>query len=130
MKIKLVALLAIAVALFALGFRVIHPENGLASAMGSAKSSVVIYKKSAGYEVGQKVVVEVAGQGKHSGIVKGATPEAVDVDTRAAFVRVKQEDVLGKLYLVVPFFGTVLGFVGLYVFASSYFCESVNRNTI
>jgi hypothetical protein len=113
MKIKLIALLAIAVALFALGFRVIHPENGLASAMGSAKSSIVIYKKSGSYEVGQKVVVEVSGQGKHSGIVKGATPESVDVDTRAAFVRVQQEDVLGKLYLVVPFFGTILGVVGL-----------------
>ena len=113
MKIKLVAFAAIPVVLFALGFRVVHPADGLTSAMGSAKSSIVIYKHGGTFEVGQKVVVEVSGQGKQSGIVKSATPDAVDVDTRAAFVRVKQEDVLGKLYLVVPFFGTLFGIIGL-----------------
>lgn len=113
MKIKLAALAAIAVVLFALGFRLIHPADGLTSAMGSAKSSVVLYKHGGTFEVGDKVVVEVSGQGKQSGVVKSASPEAVDVDTRAAFVRVKNEDVLGKLYLVIPFFGTIFGIVGL-----------------
>lgn len=113
MKIKLAALAAIAVVLFALGFRIIHPADGLTSAMGSAKSSVVLYKHGGTFEVGDKVVVEVSGQGKQSGVVKSASPEAVDVDTRAAFVRVKNEDVLGKLYLVIPFFGTIFGIVGL-----------------
>jgi formate-dependent phosphoribosylglycinamide formyltransferase (GAR transformylase) len=97
MKTKLIALAAIVVVLFALGVRVIHPENGLQSAMGSAKSSLVVYKHSGEYGVGSKVIVE----------------ETVDVDTRIAFVRVKQADVLGKLIVVVPFFGTILGFVGL-----------------
>lgn len=113
MKTKLIALAAIVVVLFALGFRVVHPENGLQSAMGSAKSSLVLYKHSGEYAVGSKVVVEVAGGGKQSGIVKSATKETVDVDTRVAFVRVKQEDVLGKLIVVVPFFGSILGIVGL-----------------
>ena len=110
---KLIAVAAIAGVLFMLGFRAVHPADGLTSAMGSAKSSIVIYKHGGTYDVGQKVVVEVSGQGKQSGIVKSATPEAVDVDTRAAFVRVKQEEVLGKLYLVVPFFGTLFGLIGL-----------------
>ena len=113
MKIKLIAVAAILVIAFALGFRAVHPADGLTSAMGSAKSSIVIYKHGGKYEVGEKVVVEVSGQGKQSGIVKSSSPEAIDVDTRAAFVRVKQEDVLGKLYLVVPFFGTIFGLVGL-----------------
>lgn len=113
MKIKLIAIVAILVVAFALGFRAVHPADGLSSAMGSAKSSIVIYKSSGKYEVGQKVVVEVSGQGKQSGVVKSASPEAVDVDTRAAFVRVRQEDVLGKLYLVVPFFGSLFGIIGL-----------------
>ena len=113
MKMRLIAITAALAVFFLLGFRVIHPENGLSSAMGSAKSSVVLYKKSGEYSVGQKVVVEVSGQGKQSGIVKAATKESVDVDTRAAFVRVKQEDVLGKLYLVIPFFGTIFGLIGL-----------------
>jgi hypothetical protein len=113
MKTKLIALAAIIVVLFSLGFRLIHPENGLSSAMGSAKSSIVLYKHAGEYAVGSKVVVEVAGQGKQTGIVKSATAETVDVDTLAAFVRVKQEDVLGKLIVVVPFFGTIFGIVGL-----------------
>lgn len=113
MKTKLIALVAILVVLFSLGFRVIHPENGLQSAMGSAKSSIVIYKHSSNYAVGHKVVVEVAGQGKQTGIVKSATADTVDVDTRVAFVRVKQSEVLGKLIAVVPFFGTLLNIVGL-----------------
>lgn len=113
MKTKLIALAAIFVVLFAIGFRVIHPENGLQSAMGSAKSSIVIYKSSSNYAVGHKVVVEVAGQGKQTGIVKSASDGSVDVDTLVAFVRVKNEDVLGKLVIVVPFFGTILGVVGL-----------------
>ncbi len=113
MKIKLIALAAILVLLFTLGFRVIHPENGLSSAMGSAKSSVVIYKHSSNYAVGHKVEVEVAGQGKQTGVVKSASDGSVDVDTLVAFVRVKDEDVLGKLVVVVPFFGTLLNIVGL-----------------
>ena len=113
MKTKLIALAAIVLVLFSLGFRVIHPQDGLSSAMGSAKSSIVIFKHGGKYAVGQKVVVEVAGQGKQSGIIKSASPKAVDVDTRAAFVRVNREDVLGKLIVVIPFFGTILGFVGL-----------------
>jgi len=113
MKTKLIALAAILVVLFTLGFRAVHPQDGLSSAMGSAKSSIVVFKHGGTYAVGQKVVVEVSGQGKQSGVVKAATPETVDVDTRAAFVRVNQKDVLGKLIVVVPFFGTLFGLIGL-----------------
>lgn len=113
MKTKLIAAVAIVLVLFALGIRVAHPQEGLQSAMGSAKSSLVIYKGAGEYTVGSKVVVEVAGQGKQLGIVKSGTKETVDVDTRVSFVRVKQADVLGKLIVVVPFFGTILGVVGL-----------------
>ena len=81
--------------------------------MGSAKSSLVIYKASDSYEVGQKVLVVVADSGNQLGVVKSTSPEAVDVDTRVSFVRVKQEDVVGKMIIVVPFFGTLFNIVGL-----------------
>lgn len=113
MKTKLIALVAVCGVLFVLGFRIGHPQDGLQSAMGSAKSSLIIYKHSSEYSVGQKVAVIVAGQGLESGIVKSATKDTVDVDTRVAFVRVKQEEVLGKLMLVVPFFGIPFNFIGL-----------------
>lgn len=113
MKQKLIGGVIIVAILFAFGIRATHPVDGLQSAMGSAKSSIVIYKKAADYKVGQKVVVTVAGQGNELGIIKSATEDTVDVDTKGAFVRVKQDEVHGKLLVVVPFFGTILGLVGL-----------------
>ena len=113
MKSRVIALVAILVVLFALGFRAAHPQDGLSSAMGSAKSSVVIYKKSSDYVTGQKVVVIVAGMGHETGLIKSSTKDTVDVDTRSAFVRVKKEEVLGKLVVVVPFFGVVFNLIGL-----------------
>jgi hypothetical protein len=112
MKLKVIGLLAIFGILFAFGIRVAHPQEGLQSAMGSAKSSLVIYKASDKYAVGQKVVV-VANSGNQLGVVKSASDEAVDVDTRVSFVRVKQEDVVGKMLVIVPFFGTLFNIVGL-----------------
>ena len=113
MKTKLIALAAIAAVLFALGFRLAHPQDGLESVMGSAKSSLVIYKKADKVAVGQKVVVVVAGSGNQLGVVKSATDETADVDTKSAFVRVKQDEVVGKLVAVIPFFGILFGLVGL-----------------
>jgi hypothetical protein len=113
MKTKLIGLIVVVVVLYSLGFRAGHPQDGLSSALGSAKSSVIVYKQSKDFMVGQKVVVIVAGQGLQTGIVKAATQESADVDTKAAFVRVKQEDVLGRLYVVVPYFGSIFSAVGL-----------------
>lgn len=113
MRLKITALFAILGILFVLGFRVAHPQEGLQSAMGSARSSLVIYKAADAYAVGEKVVVVVANSGNQLGVVKSGNSESVDVDTRVAFVRVKQEDVVGKLIAVVPFFGTLFGAIGL-----------------
>ena len=113
MKLKVIGVLAIFGILFAFGLRVAHPQEGLQSAMGSAKSSLVIYKASDEYAVGQKVVVVVANSGNQLGVVKSASDESVDVDTRVSFVRVKQEDVVGKMIVIIPFFGTLFNFVGL-----------------
>ena len=112
---KPVAILGLAlVILFALGFRVVHPEAGLQSAMGSAKSSIAIYKSNSGQALpGEKVVVPVPNQGIQLGIVKSVRTGTADVDTGAAFTRVKQSEVKGKLIAVIPFFGIPLGWVGL-----------------
>jgi hypothetical protein len=113
MKKKVIALVVVLALLFALGFRVAHPKDGLASALGSAKSSLIVYKHGSQFKTGQKVVVHVAGQGIETGIVKSYTDKTVDVDTRAAFVRVDQDKVMGSLIIVVPFFGSILNAIGL-----------------
>jgi hypothetical protein len=112
--VKPVAAIAIVVALFlGAGFRIAHPVSGLSSALGSAKSSLVIYKASGQSVVGSKVVVNIEGLGVGLGTVKSAASGSVDVDLGATFNRVSEKDVSGKLIAVIPFLGTLLGFVGL-----------------
>lgn len=98
---------------FALGFRLGHPQSGLSSAMGSAKSSLVIYKSVGQALPGDKVLIDVKGTGTSLGIVKSARAGTVDVDTVNAFTRVKQDEVHGKLIAIIPFFGIPLGWIGL-----------------
>ncbi len=62
---------------------------------------------------GDKVLVPVEGSGTQLGIVKSVKSATADVDTGAAFVRVKQSEITGKLVAVIPFFGIPLGWVGL-----------------
>ena len=111
---KLLAVAALVLAVFlAFGFRIIHPADGLNSALGSAKSSVAIYKSAGQVLPGDKVLVPVKDFGTQLGVVKSVKSGSADIDTGAAFVRVKQSEVTGKLIAVIPFFGIPLGWVGL-----------------
>ena len=111
---KALALVAVLVlALSVLGFRVGHPQQGLNSAMGSAKSSLVVYKGVNQAMPGDKVVIDIEGIGLALGTVKSVRAGTADVDTVYAFTRVKQNEIKGKLVAIVPFFGIPLGWVGL-----------------
>lgn len=113
MKRALLIFLAVIVASASLGFRITHTKEGLASAMGSAKSSLSIYKKNSQTEPGQKVIINVKGIGPQLGIVKSVKSGNIDVDTGATFVRVKVTDLQGKLVAVIPFLGYPFTWVGL-----------------
>ena len=109
-----VVILAIVTGAFmGLGFRINHLQGGIGSALGSAKSSLALYKHGSSAEVGSKVIVNVNGVGPELGIVKAATDTSLDVDLGASFIRVDRTQVLGKLVAVIPFLGSVLGIVGL-----------------
>jgi hypothetical protein len=107
------AIVVVAILFFVAGFRIGHPVSGLSTALGSAKSSLVIYKPSGQSTVGSKVVVEIEGLGTAIGIVKSASSGNVDVDLGATFNRVSEKDVSGKLIAVIPFLGSVFGIIGL-----------------
>lgn len=113
MKKPLAIIGLVLVLFFALGFRIAHPQGGLQSVMGSAKSSLVIYKHGGQAITGDKVLVPVKEQGIQLGVVKSAKAGTADVDTGATFVRVKQNEIKGKLVAVIPFFGIPLSWVGL-----------------
>ena len=113
MKRNLAILLVFVIAFLALGFRIVHPKQGLSSAMGSAHGSLTIYRHTATPTKGEKVIVAVKGLGDELGLVKSTGAGTVDVDTGATFVRVANKDVRGKLIAVIPFLGLPLSWVGL-----------------
>ena len=81
--------------------------------MGSAKGSLTIYKHVANPATGDKVIIAVKGIGDQLGFIKSTAKGTVDVDTGATFVRVKLQDVRGKLIAVIPFLGLPFSWVGL-----------------
>lgn len=113
MKKPLTVIAVVVIAAFAFGLRIGHPQAGLSSAMGSAKSSLVIYKEVGQALPGDKVLIDVKGTGTSLGVVKSARAGTVDVDTVNAFTRVKQSEVSGKLVAIIPFFGIPLSWIGL-----------------
>jgi hypothetical protein len=109
-----VLVLAVVVGVFmGFGFRINHLQGGIGSALGSAQSSLAVYKHGTSAEVGSKIIVNVKDSGPELGIVKSATDTTVDVDLGDNFLRVEKSEVLGKLIAVIPFFGSVMGIVGL-----------------
>lgn len=109
-----VALLVLAL-LFVLGFRIGHPQAGLTNALGSAESSLVIYQKGETYSSGQKVIAQ-SGDTTRSpflGQIAGATGDRYDVANGQFTEQVVAADIKGKMIFVIPFIGTVFGWVGL-----------------
>ena len=116
MKKKLIVTAIILAVLFFFGFRITHPNDGLQSAMGSAKSSLAVYQKVDSYKVGEKVAFQVTiGESTrtYTGVIITEVDGTLGVDANNWMGEIKAEDTLGKLFVVVPFFGTILGIVGL-----------------
>jgi hypothetical protein len=115
-NVKGIGVVALAIALlFVLGFRVGHPQAGLTNALGSASSSLVLYQKADAYSAGQKVIA-VSGDASRSpflGQISGATGDRYDVANGQFTEQVSSADICGKMVFVIPFLGTVLGWVGL-----------------
>ena len=103
------------VLLFVLGFRIGHPQEGLTNALGSAKSSLVVYQKTETYSSGQKVVAKSgdASRSPFLGQISGATGKGYDIANGQFTEQVLANDISGNLIFVIPFFGVVLGWVGL-----------------
>jgi hypothetical protein len=129
MKRKLAIVAVIFAVLFALGFRVSHPEAGLESALGSAKSSLVIYRGADSFKVGDKILFHIAEETLNAdgsktstdrvylGQVISSDARGIGVDAVEKRTQINPEDIdttiKGKMMLVVPFFGTIVGVVGL-----------------
>jgi hypothetical protein len=130
MKRNLVIVAVILAVLFALGFRVAHPQGGLESALGSAKSSLVVYRGADSFKVGDKVVFHIVSESSEAdgtttstdrtylgAVISSSESAGIGVEAKEVRTQINAEDldttVKGKMMFVVPFFGTLAGLVGL-----------------
>ena len=115
-RIRVIGIFVFVLALLlALGFRVGHPQSGLTNALGSAKSSLVFYQKSDNYSAGQKVLAKSGDKSLSPflGQISGATGDRYDVGNGRFTEQISAKEISGKLLFVIPFFGTIFGWVGL-----------------
>jgi len=97
------------------GIRIGHPQSGLSNALGSASSSVVIYKSTKNLSVGSKYfgAIEVRDQSPVLGEVTEAGKDFYTIRNGNFLERVTKEDTRGKMIVVIPFLGHLFNIVGL-----------------
>ena len=109
------ALLLLIVVFTLLGLRVAHPKSGLNSAVGSAKSSIVIYKKADSFQAGQRLLV-ITGSPDFDPVVtiaRTVSEKTVDVQTDKMLVQINNSDVKGRIVALLPFIGGLFSAFGL-----------------
>ena len=96
------------------GFRVAHPKSGLRSAAGDASTSIVAFKHSNSYKVGDKVVIRLDEKAKSPaiGIVRTTDQQAVVIQVGDIAIPTTSQKILGKLIGVFPFIGIIFNLVG------------------
>ena len=107
-------LVVVFIAATLMGVGVSHPQAGLSTALGSAKSSIVIYRETDEISAGDRVVANVEGDlSPIFAVVTSTEGDSLAIQFQGSFFSVKAEDIKGKMIVVVPFFGAVVGIFGL-----------------
>ena len=104
-----ILLVLIIVLLGIFGIRVTHPQSGLRSALGSAKSTLVIYTHGNKVSVGNRAIVTTGIPGSDPSLVfiRGVEATSVDVQSQKILQRIDNKAVKGKLLLVIPYLGYI-----------------------
>lgn len=107
--------LVLAIVFMLLGLRVAHPKSGLKSAVGSAKSSLVIYKKADTFSPGQRLLVNTGDRNVDPviSIARTVSDKSVDAQTDRLLVQVPNEEVKGRIVALLPFLGGLFSAFGL-----------------
>lgn len=112
-----IAIIAIVIALFMsfLGFRVGHPQSGLRSAVGSAESSIVLYRQTEKFGAGDRVLVDIGDKelSPATSIVRTINEGTIDVQAGDLLVTVEPEKIKGRILALIPFIGSFLSLFGL-----------------
>ena len=109
----LIIVLAVILVGYLAGLRFAHPQEGLGTALGSAKTSIVLYRAGDALAFENKIIFTSGSGSTALGVVAGTDGKSayVNVDTR--FEQVSQDQVKGRLISVFPFVGVLFGLIGL-----------------
>jgi hypothetical protein len=107
------ALLLVVALFFFFGLRLTHPQSGLDHALGTAQSSVALYRVADSFSMDDKVVAALPANGPALGVVRGEFGDAYDVQIGSQLFRLNKQDIEGKMLVIIPFLGSLLGLVGL-----------------
>jgi hypothetical protein len=112
---RISAVLGVLALLFVVGIRVGHPHSGLSTALGSASSSLVIYKASNELAVGEKILGASADPKLSPvlGVVAEVGSDFYTVKNGKFLEQVSKKEARGKMIVVIPFLGYLLSVVGL-----------------
>jgi hypothetical protein len=85
----------------------INPSTGLQSKFGSAQNSIVLVKKAAEYDLGARVVANLAESEASPSLsmISGTGAKASLLDTPVGFQPVPAENIYGEVVLVFPYIG-------------------------
>lgn len=113
-KIAIVAVVVVAV-MASLGFRIGHPQSGLSSAVGDAKTSILLYKKVDKFAAGDRVLVDIGDSelSPATSIVRSVDGNEIEVQAGDLRVQVTSEQIKGRVLALFPFLGALLSVVGL-----------------
>ena len=100
--------------MFSIGFRVGHPNSGLRSAVGSAESSIVLYRQTEKLAAGDRVLVDIGDPelSPATSIIQSIDESSIVVQAGGLTVTVTQKEVKGKILALVPFIGAIFSVLG------------------
>ena len=95
------------------GLRIAHPQEGLGTSLGVAKTSLVVYRAGDSLDFENKIIFKSSTGDTALGMVAGTNGKSAYVNVGTRFEQVGAEQVKGKLLSVLPFVGVLAGLVGL-----------------
>jgi hypothetical protein len=95
------------------GLRVSHPQEGVGTSLGGAKTSLVIYRAGDALAFKNKIIFKSNTGHTALGVVAGTNGSTAYVNVGDRFEQVNQPQVHGKLLAVIPFLGVIFGVFGL-----------------
>lgn len=114
--VRITAIAAVVIVFMSvIGFRVGHPQSGLRSAVGSAESSIVLYRQTEKLAAGDRVLVDIgdAELSPATSIIRNVNETSIDVQAGDLLVTVEVSNVRGKILALLPFVGSILSVFGL-----------------